>query len=85
MTNETVKIASVIDNSGDNFVGGTDMRKNRSQALNILPVAKDIESRRKSEGWIWMHNVKQSKQVHPDNVNKLKDEGWRTIQSGRKQ
>lgn len=85
MTNQNVKLASVIDNSGDNFVGSTDMKKNRSQALNVLATAKEIELLRTEHGWVWMHKLKESKQVSPKNIKRLQDEGWRRIQSGRKQ
>lgn len=85
MTNQNVKLASVIDNSGDNFIGSTDMKKNRSQALSVLKSAKEIEIERCANGWVWMHREKESKQVSPKNVKRLQDEGWRRIQSGRKQ
>ena len=67
-SSQTSKTAPVIDNSVDNFVGNTDMRKNRSQALNVLNKAKEIEAEKLRNGYRWVIDGKTCILHKPDNA-----------------
>lgn len=67
----------------DNMTIGlhSNSKKEIEKAKKALDVCKEIESKRISEGWIWLTNGKTSKLAHPDKVKALVKEGWKKLKT----
>jgi len=63
--------------SRDNSIGNVENLKNKIQAIDALPTAKQMEQNRSLQGWVYMTKEKTSKQVHPSKIESLINEGWK--------
>lgn len=59
----------------------TNSKKDVEKAKKALVVCQEIESKRISEGWIWLTSGKTSKLVHPEKVKELLKQGWKKLKT----
>jgi len=63
--------------SRDNAIGNKLNAANKVLATDALPTAKLLEQTRALKGWVYVIKGKTSKQVHPDKINSLLQDGWK--------
>lgn len=78
------KLLPAIEELSSNSVGGTDMKKNRSQALKLIREGKNSDEAKLAKGYLRVTNGKTSVLAHPDNIEAYKEKGFKITQVGRR-